>query len=83
MGSGISLNKEQIIYIIKRELTKEFYEKQNNKNITCDGCLIYYDFSDEVEYTENNRNAMEVNRYFPEFTKENTNMLKILDKYIH
>ena len=50
MGSGISLSKEQIVHIIKRELTKEFYEKQNNKNITCDGCLIYYDFSDEVEY---------------------------------
>ena len=50
MGSGISLNKKQVIFIVKRELEKEFYKKQNNKDIYCDGYLIYYDFHDEVNY---------------------------------
>ena len=50
MGSGISLNKKQVIFIIKRELEKEFYEKQYNKDIYCNGYLIYYDFQDEVNY---------------------------------
>ena len=50
MGSGISLDKKQVIFIVKRELEKEFYKKQNNKDIYYDGYLIYYDFQDEVNY---------------------------------
>jgi len=35
------------------------------------GYYYYYVFS-SISVSENNRNAMDVNRYFPDFTKENT-----------
>jgi hypothetical protein len=50
MGAGISLSKKQIINIIKRELEKQYYDKQNSKDIYYNGYLIYYDFQDEVDY---------------------------------
>jgi hypothetical protein len=51
MGSGISLSKEQIVDIIKRELRNDFNFKQNNKPLyDNNGYEIYYDFSDEANY---------------------------------
>ena len=50
MGSGISLTKEQIKDIVKRELEETFYVSENLKS-KCDeyGKDIYEDFSDEEE----------------------------------
>ena len=51
MGSGISLSKEQVVHIIERELSKEFYDSQTNRPIyTDEGYEIYYDFTDEANY---------------------------------
>jgi hypothetical protein len=51
MGSGISLNKNQIIHIIKRDIKKSFYDDQSKRiRYTDDGYEIFYDFSDEVLY---------------------------------
>ena len=50
MGSGISLNKQQIIFIIKREMEKEFYEKQYGKPLYYDGYIIHETFDDEEFY---------------------------------
>jgi hypothetical protein len=49
MGSGISLSKKHIIQIIKRDLIKDFNEKENNKDMYCNGYIIYYDFEDEYK----------------------------------
>jgi len=52
MGSGISLTNAQIVHIIKRDVTRKFYEDESMKDVTTiDGYLIYYDFADEVKYT--------------------------------
>jgi hypothetical protein len=50
MGSGISLSKKQIINIIKNDLLIEFNNKQKNKDMYCNGYIIYYDFQDEIDY---------------------------------
>ena len=51
MGSGISLSKKQLLMIIDR-LTEEFEENEYNKPVVVDGYLVYYDYSDEVEYNK-------------------------------
>ena len=51
MGSGISLSREQIITIIKRELENEFYLAESKKKyVTDDGYPIYENFDDEEIY---------------------------------
>lgn len=51
MGSGISLNKEQIILIIERELDKEYNKTVNNIcQYTDNGYFIYETFDHESEY---------------------------------
>lgn len=51
MGSGISLNKEQIILIIQRELDNEFSKKINSiQPYTDEGYFIYESFDHEIEY---------------------------------
>lgn len=51
MGSGISLNRSQIIFIIKREMEKEFNEKQYIKPIyDNNGYIMYETFDDEEFY---------------------------------
>jgi hypothetical protein len=50
MGAGISLSKNQITDIIKRELNKNFYENENKKDKYCDGYIIYETFDDEVNF---------------------------------
>ena len=53
MGSGISLSKEHVVQLIKRDLRKEFYDSQQNRPIyTDDGYEIYYDFTDEANYSK-------------------------------
>jgi hypothetical protein len=53
MGSGISLNKDQIIHIIKRDLEIEFNNNENEKpRFTDDGYEIHYDYSDEVDLND-------------------------------
>jgi hypothetical protein len=48
MGSGISLNKEQIIYIIKREIEWEYKQRELYKcPINEFGFLNYETFDDE------------------------------------
>lgn len=54
MGSGISLNKEQILIIIQRELDNEYANKINSiRYYTDEGYQIYETFDHEQEY--NNR----------------------------
>jgi hypothetical protein len=61
MGSGISLSKEQVISLIQRDLTKKFYDNQQNLPMnTEDGCQIYYDFTDEAKY----RNILKILHQF-------------------
>jgi hypothetical protein len=49
MGSGISLNNNQVIEIVKRDLIKNFNDNESNKNIySDDGYIIYYDFNEEI-----------------------------------
>jgi hypothetical protein len=51
MGSGISINKEQIICIIQRELDNEYIIKLNAIcQYTDDGYFIYETFDHESEY---------------------------------
>ena len=53
MGAGISLNKEQIIRLIKRELQNQLHENQSMRpRFTDDGYEIFYDFSDEVSLSK-------------------------------
>jgi hypothetical protein len=53
MGSGISLNKEQLIQIIKRELRFQLNENQSMRpRFTDDGYEIFYDYSDEVDLSK-------------------------------
>ena len=47
MGSGIS-SEEHMFEIVKRDLTKDFYEKDSTKVRFIDGIEIPEDFSDEV-----------------------------------
>ena len=50
MGSGISLNEEQVAQIIIRDLIIEFNEEQSKLPLfTDEGYEIYRDFSDEVK----------------------------------
>lgn len=50
MGAGITLNKEQIIRLIHRELQHRLHENQTHRpRFTDDGYEIFYDFSDEVD----------------------------------
>jgi hypothetical protein len=52
MGSGISLNKEQMVIIIKRELDNEYTNTiKSIRNYTDEGYLIYETFDHEVEYS--------------------------------
>ncbi len=52
MGSGISLNKEQIVIIIQRELDNEYTNTiKSIRNYTDEGYLIYETFDHEVEYS--------------------------------
>jgi hypothetical protein len=48
MGSGIS-SEEHMFEIVKRDLTKDFYEKDYLKPRYIDGIAIPEDFSDEVK----------------------------------
>jgi hypothetical protein len=49
MGSGLSLNHQQVVDIIKRDLISLLNEEQINRpRFTDDGYEIFYDFSDEV-----------------------------------
>lgn len=49
MGSGLSLNHQQVVDIIKRDLISLLKEEQINRpRFTDDGYEIFYDFSDEV-----------------------------------
>ena len=51
MGSGISLSKQQIVDIIKREMSAEFYQSQSIKTrFTEDGVEIPETFDDEEEF---------------------------------
>ncbi len=51
MGSGISLNKEQIILIIQRELNNDFSKIINSiQSYTDEGYLVYETFEHETEY---------------------------------
>lgn len=61
MGSGISLNKDQVIEIIKRDLYKEFsdHQQQRPKFTNC-GYEIFYDFSDEVQL---NKLILSIDKY--------------------
>jgi hypothetical protein len=53
MGSGLSLNKDQVIEIIKRDLYNELYKSQNSRpRFTKCGYEIFYDYSDEVSLKE-------------------------------
>jgi hypothetical protein len=53
MGSGISLNKEQIIIIIQRELDNDFSKTINSiQSYTDEGYFIYETFEHETEYIE-------------------------------
>lgn len=51
MGSGISLNNEQIIFIIQRELDSEFSKTiKSIQSYTDEGYFIYETFDHEIEY---------------------------------
>lgn len=51
MGSGISLSREQLISIIKREIEIEFYLEENKKILVTDnGYLVYENFDNEEIY---------------------------------
>ena len=52
MGSGISITKQQAIYIIQRELTRVFEEEEKNRTkVDCSsGYLIYETFDAESNY---------------------------------
>ena len=51
MGSAIILDYEQLSFIVKRDLLKEFKEKEAMFNpYTPEGYLIYRDFSEEQEF---------------------------------
>ena len=53
MGSGISsLTKEEIVFIIKRDLKKELDDYTNTREVCCEGYEIYYDFSEEVNHND-------------------------------
>ena len=69
MGSGISLNKAQIIEITKRELIKEFNLKEQYRDMYCDGYLIYYDFEDEYKLNKKINKLNEILRNI-EYTKK-------------
>jgi len=49
MGSGLSLNDNQVAFIIERDMKKHLnYEQSIRPRFTDDGYEIFYDFSDEV-----------------------------------
>lgn len=50
MGSGISLSENQVCQIVKRDMTKEFYDTQYLKPKYINGLEIPEDFSDEVKW---------------------------------
>jgi hypothetical protein len=50
MGSGISLSEKQVCEIVKRDMTKEYYDAQYFKPRFIDGIEIPEDFSDEVNW---------------------------------
>lgn len=51
MGSGISITKRQVIYIVKRELDAIFQAAERNKRLVDDnGFLLYENFDHEEEY---------------------------------
>jgi hypothetical protein len=50
MGSGISLSEKQVCEIVKRDMTKEYYDAQYMKPRFIDGFEIPEDFSDEVNW---------------------------------
>jgi hypothetical protein len=50
MGSGISLSEKQVCEIVKRDMTKEYYDAQYMKPRFINGFEIPEDFSDEVNW---------------------------------
>ena len=51
MGSGISITKQQAIYIIQRELTRVFEEEEKNRSkVDSTGYLVYETFDAESNY---------------------------------
>jgi hypothetical protein len=61
MGSAIILDYEQLSFIVKRDLLREFKEKETMINpYTPEGYLIYRDFSEEQEF---NRKIKQINDF--------------------
>lgn len=53
MGSGISLNKEQIVCIIQREIDNKYLDTiQSIRSYTDEGYFIYETFEHETEYND-------------------------------
>ena len=54
MGAGLSLTKEQIILLVKTELTKE-YLKMDSERCPYDsyGFIAYESFNDDEKYLKN------------------------------
>lgn len=51
MGSGISLSKKQIVYMIKQKIREEFELQESMKNKICyDGYLLYENFDNEKNF---------------------------------
>lgn len=69
MGSAIILDYDQLSYIVKRDLLREFKEKEAMINpYTPEGYIIYRDFSEEKEF---NRKIEQINDFI-ESQKQNT-----------
>jgi hypothetical protein len=51
MGSGISLSKKQIVYMIKQKIREEFELQESMKNKICyHGYLLYENFDNEENF---------------------------------
>ena len=51
MGSGIAITKQQVIYIVKRELTETFeHAEMTRERVDSDGYTIPETFEDELSY---------------------------------
>lgn len=56
MGSGLSLNKQQVISIIKRDLKIDFEEKESSRCPYDEyGYIAYETFDDEEKYIKHIR----------------------------
>lgn len=69
MGSAIILDYEQLSFIVKRDLLREFKEKESMINpYTPEGYLIYRDFSEEQEF---NRKIKQINDFIESQKQKN------------